>query len=190
MILTTLWQVVQLVERGHSVPKSSNTLGLHIFVLVNSWKQKLSLDLKMGWHLPYFCILSFLFSLKIWPSLLVITLPLLFNCHSFHYYYFAGHKLFDCTFSVCVLSLYHSVFIVFYSYHCCNRKMIRNFKLEGKIVPSEVTVGILQQAMQQSENKKFIIDGFPRNEENLAKFENTVRSELHYINLHFNYQFT
>uniref|UniRef100_A0A6N2K3C2 adenylate kinase n=1 Tax=Salix viminalis TaxID=40686 RepID=A0A6N2K3C2_SALVM len=59
--------------------------------------------------------------------------------------------------------------------------MIRNFKLEGKIVPSEVTVGILQQAMQQSENKKFIIDGFPRNEENLATFEKTVKVEPEFV---------
>ncbi|KAG5241606.1 UMP-CMP kinase [Salix suchowensis] len=64
-----------------------------------------------------------------------------------------------------------------------NGKMIRNFKLEGKIVPSEVTVGILQQAMQQSENKKFIIDGFPRNEENLATFEKTVKVEPEFISL-------
>ncbi|KAJ6691189.1 NUCLEOTIDE KINASE [Salix koriyanagi] len=62
-----------------------------------------------------------------------------------------------------------------------NGKMIRNFKLEGKIVPSEVTVGILQQAMQQSENKKFIIDGFPRNEENLATFEKTVKVEPEFV---------
>ncbi|KAJ6420906.1 hypothetical protein OIU84_028313 [Salix udensis] len=59
--------------------------------------------------------------------------------------------------------------------------MIGNFKLEGKIVPSEVTVGILQQAMQQSENKKFIIDGFPRNEENLATFEKTVKVEPEFV---------
>ncbi|KAG5226718.1 UMP-CMP kinase [Salix suchowensis] len=62
-----------------------------------------------------------------------------------------------------------------------NGKMIRNFKLEGKIVPSEVTVGILQQAMQQSENKKFIIDGFPRNKENLATFEKTVKVEPEFV---------
>ena len=44
--------------------------------------------------------------------------------------------------------------------------------------------------MQQSENKKFIIEGFPRIEENLAAFEKTVRLELHHVNLHFNYQLT
>ena len=52
--------------------------------------------------------------------------------------------------------------------------MIQDFKKEGKIVPSEVTVKLLQQAMQGSTNKKFLIDGFPRNEENRSAFENNV----------------
>ncbi|XP_057970715.1 UMP-CMP kinase 4-like isoform X2 [Malania oleifera] len=55
--------------------------------------------------------------------------------------------------------------------------MILEFKKEGKIVPSEVTVKLLEQAMQRSKNKKFLIDGFPRNEENRIAFENTMRTE-------------
>ncbi|KAG6748265.1 hypothetical protein POTOM_048181 [Populus tomentosa] len=35
-----------------------------------------------------------------------------------------------------------------------NGTMIQNFKKEGKIVPSEITVKLLQQAMQQSDNKR------------------------------------
>lgn len=54
------------------------------------------------------------------------------------------------------------------------RKMIDEFKKEGKIVPSEVTVELLQKAMQNSPNKKFLIDGFPRNEENRIVFEEIV----------------
>lgn len=49
--------------------------------------------------------------------------------------------------------------------------MIEDYKKEGKIVPTEVTVKLLQQAMQGSTKKKFIIDGFPRNEENRAAFK-------------------
>lgn len=49
--------------------------------------------------------------------------------------------------------------------------MIQNTIKEGKIVPSEVTVGLLQKAMEESGNDKFLIDGFPRNEENRAAFE-------------------
>ncbi|XP_057970716.1 UMP-CMP kinase 3-like isoform X3 [Malania oleifera] len=58
-----------------------------------------------------------------------------------------------------------------------NGTMILEFKKEGKIVPSEVTVKLLEQAMQRSKNKKFLIDGFPRNEENRIAFENTMRTE-------------
>ncbi|XVF71363.1 hypothetical protein PTKIN_Ptkin12aG0031200 [Pterospermum kingtungense] len=41
-----------------------------------------------------------------------------------------------------------------------------DFKKEGKLVPSDVVVKVLQQAMQRSENEKFLVDGFPSNEEN------------------------
>ncbi|KAL2940734.1 UMP-CMP kinase 3 [Bienertia sinuspersici] len=53
-------------------------------------------------------------------------------------------------------------------------KMIQEFKKEGKLVPSEVIVKLLQQAMQQSGNRKFLIDGFPRNEENRLAAEKMV----------------
>ncbi|XXG44632.1 hypothetical protein AAC387_Pa01g4380 [Persea americana] len=56
-----------------------------------------------------------------------------------------------------------------------NGTMIQNMIQEGKIVPSEVTVKLLQRAMQESENDKFLIDGFPRNEENRAAFEEVTK---------------
>lgn len=37
---------------------------------------------------------------------------------------------------------------------------------EGRIVPSYITVQLLKNAMEQSKVKKFLIDGFPRNDEN------------------------
>lgn len=52
--------------------------------------------------------------------------------------------------------------------------MIQNMIKEGKIVPSEVTIQLLQRAMQESGKDKFLIDGFPRNEENRAAFETVV----------------
>lgn len=52
--------------------------------------------------------------------------------------------------------------------------MIQNMIKEGKIVPSEVTIKLLQRAMEESGNEKFLIDGFPRNEENRAAFEAVV----------------
>lgn len=56
--------------------------------------------------------------------------------------------------------------------------MIQNMIKEGKIVPSEVTIKLLQKAMQESDNDKFLIDGFPRNEENRAAFEKVVRPSV------------
>lgn len=56
-------------------------------------------------------------------------------------------------------------------------KMIREYKKEGKLVPSEIIVKLLQKAMQESQNKNFVIDGFPRNEENLSAAENILKIE-------------
>ncbi|XP_010917203.2 UMP-CMP kinase 3 [Elaeis guineensis] len=56
-----------------------------------------------------------------------------------------------------------------------NGTMIQNMIKEGKIVPSEVTIKLLQRAMLESENNKFLIDGFPRNEENRAAFEEVTK---------------
>jgi UMP-CMP kinase len=58
---------------------------------------------------------------------------------------------------------------------CFYRTMIENMIKEGKIVPSEVTIKLLQDAMIKNENDKFLIDGFPRNEENRAAFENVTK---------------
>ncbi|KAJ8424665.1 hypothetical protein Cgig2_003099 [Carnegiea gigantea] len=52
-----------------------------------------------------------------------------------------------------------------------NGTMIQNMIKEGKIVPAAVTIKLLQKAIQGSGNDKFLIDGFPRNEENRAAFE-------------------
>lgn len=80
-----------------------------------------------------------------------------------------------------VLYLYQKVcmFIRFFRCtHCFHEKMIRSFTKEVKIVPSEVTVKLLQQARQHSYNKRFIIDGFPRNEENRTAFDTIVGFEM------------
>ncbi|XP_072953678.1 UMP-CMP kinase 3-like isoform X1 [Typha angustifolia] len=56
-----------------------------------------------------------------------------------------------------------------------NGNMIQNMIKEGKIVPSEVTIKLLERAMLENENDKFLIDGFPRNEENRAAFEKVTK---------------
>lgn len=46
-------------------------------------------------------------------------------------------------------------------------EMINNYIKEGKIVPAEVTVGLLRKAMETSGKDKFLVDGFPRDLHNL-----------------------
>lgn len=46
-------------------------------------------------------------------------------------------------------------------------EMIESYIREGKIVPVEVTIRLLEKAMRASGRSRFLIDGFPRNENNL-----------------------
>jgi UMP-CMP kinase len=46
-------------------------------------------------------------------------------------------------------------------------EMIEQFIREGKIVPVEVTVNLIRKAMERSGATKFLVDGFPRNFNNL-----------------------
>ncbi|XP_011076329.1 UMP-CMP kinase isoform X2 [Sesamum indicum] len=55
--------------------------------------------------------------------------------------------------------------------------MILNTIREGKIVPSEVTVKLIQKAIEASENDRFLIDGFPRSEENRIAYERVIGAE-------------
>lgn len=59
--------------------------------------------------------------------------------------------------------------------------MIQSMIVDGRIVPSEITVKLLCKAMEESGNNKFLIDGFPRNEENRIVFENVVRVMFMFI---------
>lgn len=58
--------------------------------------------------------------------------------------------------------------------------MINDMIKEGKIVPSEVTVRLLLKAMEDSKGDKFLIDGFPRTDENRAVFERMVPFLLYF----------
>jgi len=62
-----------------------------------------------------------------------------------------------------------------------NGTMIQNMIKEGKIVPAEVTVKLLQKAMEKSDNDKFLIDGFPRNDDNRKCFEDVTGIEPQFI---------
>merc|ERR1719410_2114383 len=55
--------------------------------------------------------------------------------------------------------------------------MIRTIIAEGKLVPAKVTVRLLQQAMAQAATEgktHFLIDGFPRNMDNVTTWEAQV----------------
>ncbi|CAK7347696.1 unnamed protein product [Dovyalis caffra] len=62
-----------------------------------------------------------------------------------------------------------------------NATMIQNMMKEGEIVPSEVMIKVLQKAIQDSKNDKFVIDGFPRSEENRAAFEAVTKIEPAFV---------
>jgi UMP-CMP kinase len=52
--------------------------------------------------------------------------------------------------------------------------------VEGKIVPSEITVMLLQRAMEQHgmQGGRFLIDGFPRNLENLSTWDKIMGEKV------------
>lgn len=52
--------------------------------------------------------------------------------------------------------------------------MILDTIAKGKIVPSEVTIKLIRKAIESAENDKFLIDGFPRTEENRIAYERIV----------------
>ncbi|CAN0902568.1 Probable UMP-CMP kinase 2 [Linum grandiflorum] len=54
---------------------------------------------------------------------------------------------------------------------------ILNIIKDGKIVPSEVTVKLILKEMESSHSNKFLIDGFPRTEENRVAFERIIGLE-------------
>uniref|UniRef100_M8BY49 UMP-CMP kinase n=1 Tax=Aegilops tauschii TaxID=37682 RepID=M8BY49_AEGTA len=59
--------------------------------------------------------------------------------------------------------------------------MIKNLMHEGKLVPSEIIVRLLLKAMLASGNDKFLIDGFPRNEENREAYEKIIKIEPEFV---------
>ena len=56
-------------------------------------------------------------------------------------------------------------------------EMIKN----GQIVPSEVTVNLLLDAMKASGKSRFLIDGFPRNKENRDAWESTAGYDCDFV---------
>uniref|UniRef100_A0A8C2XE47 UMP-CMP kinase n=1 Tax=Cyclopterus lumpus TaxID=8103 RepID=A0A8C2XE47_CYCLU len=58
-------------------------------------------------------------------------------------------------------------------------QLIDNYIKEGKIVPVEITINLLRKAMEETMQKddkkfRFLIDGFPRNEDNLTGWDTVM----------------
>jgi len=59
-----------------------------------------------------------------------------------------------------------------------NAELIESFIKEGKIVPVEITVKLLLDAINKDGGKRFLVDGFPRNTNNLSGWQQTVGDKL------------
>lgn len=59
--------------------------------------------------------------------------------------------------------------------------MVAEMIKDGQIVPSKVTNGLLEAAMAASSKQRFLIDGFPRNDENRAAFEKDTGEEPAFV---------
>ena len=53
-------------------------------------------------------------------------------------------------------------------------QLIEEYIKEGKIVPSEITVGLLESEMESSGSRRFLIDGFPRKLDQAIMFDELV----------------
>lgn len=61
-------------------------------------------------------------------------------------------------------------------------ELIETYIKEGKIVPVEITCSLLERAMNDSGKQNFLIDGFPRNEDNLQGWNTQMAGK---VNLRF-----
>jgi len=53
-------------------------------------------------------------------------------------------------------------------------ELIQSYIRDGKIVPMEVTIGLLEKAMIESDSNRFLIDGFPRQIDQAKAFEKDI----------------
>ena len=58
-------------------------------------------------------------------------------------------------------------------------EMINTYIAEGKIVPAEITIRLLNAAMNKTTKSKFLVDGFPRDMDNLQCWIDKMSSVAH-----------
>lgn len=59
-----------------------------------------------------------------------------------------------------------------------NGDLIESCMKEGKIVPVEITINLIEKAMKKNCVKKFLIDGFPRNQDNLQGWNKVMEEKV------------
>lgn len=57
-------------------------------------------------------------------------------------------------------------------------QLIQDYIKNGKIVPVEITCSLIENAMKNSNKNKFLIDGFPRNQDNLDGWNNKMSDKV------------
>ncbi|XP_066915240.1 UMP-CMP kinase-like [Clytia hemisphaerica] len=64
-------------------------------------------------------------------------------------------------------------------------ELIQHYIKEGKIVPVEITIRLLERAMNDSPKSKFLIDGFPRNKDNLDGWNKLMTGKVNVMGVLF-----
>jgi UMP-CMP kinase len=59
--------------------------------------------------------------------------------------------------------------------------LINNYIKEGKIVPNEITCSLIKAAMEASTCKKFLVDGYPRNEDNRSGWDKMIGDSVNVV---------
>ncbi|KAF5273380.1 hypothetical protein FQR65_LT04672 [Abscondita terminalis] len=60
-------------------------------------------------------------------------------------------------------------------------EVIETYIREGNIVPVDITCSLLERAMQESKKEKFLIDGFPRNKDNLDGWNRRMAAKVNLL---------
>ncbi|XP_055853345.1 UMP-CMP kinase-like [Episyrphus balteatus] len=56
--------------------------------------------------------------------------------------------------------------------------LIKEYMKDGKIVPVEISCSLIENAMKTSGKSKFLIDGFPRNQDNVDGWNRTMADKV------------
>ncbi|XP_055902294.1 UMP-CMP kinase-like [Eupeodes corollae] len=58
--------------------------------------------------------------------------------------------------------------------------LIKEYMKDGKIVPVEISCSLIENAMKTSGKNKFLIDGFPRNQDNVDGWNRTMADKVNF----------